>query len=197
MAKKDLCLSSDKVSLEGNAKETFADRLMHLVGNGSVRAAAKKWGLSYSTLNNYLTRGTIPALNVAQSIARIEGVSLEWLATGGDNKAAIVIQQPVTNAIHVAPAHLAGLFDMMDILSEEEANKVLRVFKKKGMDTLLDLTDEINLELISLPLQVKKIAVLLKSWPPEKLREISADLEGSEHGNSPVTMQDSNQKKAV
>lgn len=197
MEKKDLGLNGAKVSLLEHEKETFADRLLVLIGGGSVRAAAKKWGLSYSTVSNYLTRGTIPALNVAHSIAHIEGVSLEWLATGSNEQVKNVIQQPIRKATQAAPPHLAGLFDLMDILSEDEASQVLKVLKKKGVDTLLDLTEEINLELITLPLQVKKVAVMLKGWPPEKLREISADLEGNKHEDTPVTIQDNNQKKAV
>lgn len=63
-------------------KESIGERLRSLIGNRSVRAASLDWGLSFSTLNNYLTRGTEPSLNVAIKIAAIEGVTVEWLATG-------------------------------------------------------------------------------------------------------------------
>lgn len=68
------------ISEEG--KEKIADRLRVLIGKRSVRAAAQDWGLSFSTLNNYLTRGTEPSLNVVIKIANVERVSVEWIATG-------------------------------------------------------------------------------------------------------------------
>lgn len=67
-------------------KENIAARLRKLIGKRTVRAAANDWGLSFSTLNNYLTRGTEPSLNVAIKIADIEDVSVEWLATGVASK---------------------------------------------------------------------------------------------------------------
>ncbi|QPN37564.1 hypothetical protein I5080_22235 [Salmonella enterica] len=47
-------------------KDSFKERLHLLVGNRSLRAAAKAWDLPYSTLNNYFEKGTIPSLYVAQ-----------------------------------------------------------------------------------------------------------------------------------
>lgn len=63
-------------------KESLADRLRFLIGSRSTRAAAKSWRLSYSTLNNYLNRGTEPSLSIAAKIAELEGVSVDWLAYG-------------------------------------------------------------------------------------------------------------------
>ncbi|ROU09844.1 hypothetical protein EB837_23600 [Kluyvera ascorbata] len=63
-------------------KESIASRIRKLIGHRTVRAAAADWGLAFSTLNNYLTRGTEPSLNVAIKISHMEGVPLEWLATG-------------------------------------------------------------------------------------------------------------------
>lgn len=61
---------------------SLAERLRYLIGRRSTRAAAKAWQLSYSTLNNYITRGTEPSLSVAAKIAELEGVTIEWLAWG-------------------------------------------------------------------------------------------------------------------
>ncbi|MGL9772952.1 MAG: hypothetical protein ACR5LG_00725 [Sodalis sp. (in: enterobacteria)] len=57
-------------------------RLKQLTGNRSVRAAATEWGLSFSTLHNYLTRGTEPSFTVVQGIVYKKHVSLDWLAFG-------------------------------------------------------------------------------------------------------------------
>lgn len=181
--KKKVTLSCDqKVSFTPLGKETFRDRILLLIGDRSVRLAAKAWGLSYSTLNNYLTRDTVPALNVAQSIAQIEGVSLDWLATGHEsNEGRENIESPhMTNPL--IPEHLLGLIGMMEILTPEEANQVLRVFKKKGVDLLLELTDETSLELLLLPMTTKKLAITLKNYPESRIREIFSVDEMGEQG---------------
>ncbi|MGA6625042.1 helix-turn-helix domain-containing protein [Klebsiella sp. K792] len=69
-------------ALDDDEKESISVRIRQLIGTRTVRMAAREWGLSFSTLNNYLTRGTEPSLNVAIKIANVEGVSVEWLATG-------------------------------------------------------------------------------------------------------------------
>ncbi|HHW4010765.1 TPA: helix-turn-helix domain-containing protein [Citrobacter freundii] len=76
-----------EISFDVEGKESIAARLRKLIGNRTVRAAANDWGLAFSTLNNYLTRGTEPSLNVAMRIAEVENVSVEWLATGAVSEA--------------------------------------------------------------------------------------------------------------
>ncbi|WP_419792693.1 helix-turn-helix domain-containing protein [Serratia fonticola] len=98
MEKKELKENKQKVSFQEPGKETFKDRLKALIGERSVRDAAEAWGLSYSTLNNYLNRDTVPGLNVAQYIAQCEGVDLEWLATG-------------LGSVRAKPAHSAPVAD--------------------------------------------------------------------------------------
>ncbi|HAG1869169.1 TPA: XRE family transcriptional regulator, partial [Salmonella enterica] len=75
----------NEFAIHGSGKENLAIRLRLLIDkHKSARAAAKAWGLSFSTLNNYLNRGTEPAFNVMQAIAIRESVSLDWLAFGVD-----------------------------------------------------------------------------------------------------------------
>lgn len=181
MKKKEVLSLSQDVSFPNEVKETLRDRILMLVGDRSIRVAAKAWGLSYSTLNNYLTRNTIPALNVAQSIAEIEGVSLDWLATGYESNENKGSAQSSHMTAPPVPEYLSGLISMMEILTQEEANQVLRVFKKKGVDLLLELTDETNLELLSLPMTTKKLAVTLKNYPESRVREIFSVDEMGEH----------------
>ena len=43
---------ANEIAFDEGRKESFIKRLKSLVGNRSIRAAAKDWGLSFSTLNN-------------------------------------------------------------------------------------------------------------------------------------------------
>ena len=72
----------NKFAFGWEGKESFRERLEMLIGGRSIRSAAKAWGLPASTINNYLHKGTEPALKVVLSIAEAENVSLEWLALG-------------------------------------------------------------------------------------------------------------------
>lgn len=72
----------NKLAFDEARKESFTERLKSIIGSRSVRAAAKDWGLSFSTLNNYVTRGTEPSFVAMQAIAYAEGISLDWLAFG-------------------------------------------------------------------------------------------------------------------
>ncbi|EKK8372448.1 XRE family transcriptional regulator [Salmonella enterica] len=75
----------NEFAIHGCGKESLATRLRQLIDKyKSARAAARAWGLSFSTLNNYLNRGTEPAFSVMQTIAIKESVSLDWLAFGSN-----------------------------------------------------------------------------------------------------------------
>ncbi|MBJ3693618.1 hypothetical protein JGC73_25500, partial [Salmonella enterica subsp. enterica serovar Typhimurium] len=67
---------ANEFAFDEERKENFIKRLKALVGTRSVRAAAKDWGLSFSTLNNYLSRGTEPSFIAMQAIAAKEHVTL-------------------------------------------------------------------------------------------------------------------------
>lgn len=72
----------NEFAFDETRKESFRSRLKELIGSRSVRAAAKDWGLSFSTLNNYLTRGTEPSFVAMIAVASKEKVSLDWIAFG-------------------------------------------------------------------------------------------------------------------
>lgn len=171
----------DEFSFEGESKESLKDRLLKLIGDRPRRAAAQDWGIKYATLNNYLTsKGSVPRPNVARQIAEAEGVNVNWILYGDSesikeskNLGKIgIMQHSQESGRSSVPAHIQGLVDMLEILTSEEAEKVLRVLKKKGVDTLLEITDETNLELLSLPMTIKKLAVTLKNYPESRIREI-------------------------
>ncbi|MFL9593804.1 XRE family transcriptional regulator [Aeromonas schubertii] len=59
----------------------FAERLVALIGEGSISAFARKVGLSEALIRKYL-KGAEPGLAKANQIAMGANCSLEWLATG-------------------------------------------------------------------------------------------------------------------
>ncbi|CNK23306.1 MuA-transposase/repressor protein CI DNA-binding [Yersinia frederiksenii] len=68
------------------------------------------------------------------------------------------------------------------LMTEEERSSALQVVRRKGIDTLLAITDEENLCLISLSPQAKKTALLLAKLPVERVKEIFDLAEMGEQG---------------
>ncbi|WP_105640261.1 XRE family transcriptional regulator [Cronobacter dublinensis] len=62
--------------------ERFSERLKSIVPTGSGRDFAKKAGIGYSTVHNYLQAVSSPTLENLVLLAKAGGVSVEWLATG-------------------------------------------------------------------------------------------------------------------
>lgn len=64
----------------------FSERLKSIVPAGSGRDFAKRAGIGYSTVHNYLQGVSSPTLENLVSLARAGNVSVEWLATGEEFK---------------------------------------------------------------------------------------------------------------
>lgn len=62
--------------------EQFSERLKSIVPSGSGRDFAKRAGIGYSTVHNYLQAVSSPTLENLVLLAKAGGVSVEWLATG-------------------------------------------------------------------------------------------------------------------
>ncbi|MBU9818931.1 LexA family transcriptional regulator [Rahnella sp. BCC 1045] len=60
----------------------FSERLKSIVPSGSGRDFAKKAGIGYSTVHNYLQAVSSPTLDNLVLLAKAGNVSVEWLATG-------------------------------------------------------------------------------------------------------------------
>lgn len=65
--------------------EQFSERLKSIVPSGSGRDFAKKAGIGYSTVHNYLQAVSSPTLENLVLLAKAGGVSVEWLATGKES----------------------------------------------------------------------------------------------------------------
>ncbi|SPZ17237.1 Uncharacterised protein [Providencia rettgeri] len=119
--------NNEIVSFQDDPKETFKDRLKTLIGERSVRGAAKDWGLSVSTLNNYLNRGTEPTLSVLETISSVENVSIDWLVKG-IQMPKILIQQK-----HQKDESRKTWMMIYDSLSNDEANDIMKFIHRYGV----------------------------------------------------------------
>ncbi|WP_445157368.1 helix-turn-helix domain-containing protein [Halomonas sp. E14] len=68
-------------SSDSELEREFGARLRQAIGSRSVLSFAKECGISDSLVRKYLA-GSLPGLDKALTMARVAGVSLEWLATG-------------------------------------------------------------------------------------------------------------------
>ncbi|WP_337049395.1 helix-turn-helix domain-containing protein [Serratia fonticola] len=172
-----MSLKANEFAFHGEGKESFKERLQQLIGSRSVRAAAKDWELPTSTLNNYLHKGTEPALRVVLTIAEAEGVSLEWLATGL-NKDEIIPnkthdEQLVKNSTITPTDSDYHWFKVIwDSLEQHERSSLSRLLGRKGADVLTLLLEDHALSLLNLSGDAREAALLLNKLPESELREI-------------------------
>lgn len=68
-------------SLTLELERDFKDRLTKAIGDRSVLSFAKECGFSDSLVRKYLA-GTLPGLDKVVVMAKVAGVSVQWLATG-------------------------------------------------------------------------------------------------------------------
>ncbi|EMY7639161.1 helix-turn-helix domain-containing protein [Citrobacter freundii] len=73
--------------------EQFSERLKSIVPSGSGRDFAKKAGIGYSTVHNYLQAVSSPTLENLVLLAKAGNVSVEWLATGKESIKAVSSDQ--------------------------------------------------------------------------------------------------------
>lgn len=157
------------VSSEGELKETTADRLKKLIGNRSVRAAAKDWGLPYSTVSNYLTRQIEPSLDAAIRIAQAEQVDLIWLAKGsGEARTEIPTNEPLSS--------LEQAWRLIyESMGPEVISEFVKLIHRKGIEGILSLekgTNNASKAGSDLSPQVKQLFDLITSCNDEEVREI-------------------------
>lgn len=155
-----------EVSFQDKAKESplttksaFKERLKILIGNRSIRTAAKDWGLSFSTLNNYLTKDTDPALSTIQSIATQENVSLDWLVNGQAQEDGVLL----TNTENDSKSELSSIWHMLfNIMTTEQINQLIRIITTKGIDGILESNNGMNDYNLDQALDILKIRPTLQ-----------------------------------
>lgn len=185
-------MSEDKdseFSFELDAKESFKQRLRELIGPRSVRSVARSWGLSFSTLNNYLNRGTDPSLSAVKAIAKAEGVSIDWLASGENHNQSNSIEIKSIDELHINSPNDKLSYAWLMVLESIEPSEALGLIKlihRKGIERVISEQLEaasdsqlssLERELLKLPKEEKERLMALH----EAKKGAS---EGSEVGNT-------------
>lgn len=166
----------EKFALDTEGKESLKDRLSILIGNRSIRAAAKDWGLSVSTLNNYITKGTEPGFNVMTIIANKEQVSLDWIANGKE----LQPQQPQQPQQPDDDTTIQGINAVLRALDENERAQLYRLIARKGADFLVNLLNSDNQQLMGLTGEARELALLLSKMRPENVSALWKQAQCSE-----------------
>jgi len=187
--------NESKIAFHEERKESMAKQLRAIIKGRSIRAAAQSWDLSFSKLNNHLTRGTEPSLNVAIKIASVENVSVEWLATGKavDNK------QETSNLD--ADATRNAWLMVLNSLDNKDATALIRTIHRKGAEGLLSAAQErLDTEDYIDKLQIKptlKQAIKIALAGDESTdKEILSRLSLAGHGPSPSEVTEANQEQS-
>ena len=138
-------------------KEPVIKRIAELIRKHSSRsAAARAWGVNVNTLNSYFKNESPPPMpreNLLQRIAESEGVSLDWLKNGEGEEPKI----PNSGILR------DSLFDMLQFLTTEERQQLTTILARKGVETVLLLLDDKNLELMQLAPEHKERVLRLAS----------------------------------
>ncbi|OFC60918.1 helix-turn-helix domain-containing protein [Candidatus Erwinia dacicola] len=148
-----------KFAIRDNEKESIQERLKQLFRGRNLRTVAREWGLPYSTLNNYFTKGANPGLDVVERVCNIENVSIDWLVTG--KLATESTTQPAMHQNDDLKSAWNLAFEFMD---KREAETLLRILLSGGARGLIKLAEhEASLEEIFmlLPPYLKERAIEL------------------------------------
>ncbi|WP_411753105.1 hypothetical protein [Serratia sp. (in: enterobacteria)] len=155
-------------SFTGEVKEPVIHRLFQLVDRYPSRSqAARAWDMNVSTLQNYYKRKDIaptPRKAHLLKIAEQEGVSLEWLLTGkGKGPDAEHFKneknelqksetsEPQSKSYNRTSKTDEIILEMLSFLAPDEKKKIVEVFVRKGVETVLYLLDENSIKLLQLP----------------------------------------------
>lgn len=123
----------NEFAIQQPGKESIQDRLRQLFKGRTLRRVAQDWGLPYSTLNNYFTKGAKPGLDVVETICNVEQVSLEWLITGKGEQPSLIASEPEADRLRTA-WNVA-----YEYMNKTEADELLRILLSGGARRLIQL----------------------------------------------------------
>lgn len=165
---------ANEFAFDETRKESFRSRLKKLIGVRSVRGAAKDWGLSFSTLNNYLTRGTEPSFVAMIAVASKEKVSLDWIAFGTSNVKSESIECGVLNESQVIDP-LAMAWNMIfSSLNRHDIEALISLIHREGARGILSTTEapgNLDQLLLGLPKEEKERLLALHEAKKGALEE--------------------------
>jgi DNA-binding phage protein len=146
-------------AIQTGGKESIQDRLKELFAGRTLRKVAMDWGLPYSTLNNYFTKGAKPGLDVVESVCNIENISIEWLVAGKGEKRPS--ESPPSQTANSLRAAWLLAFEYMN---KSDVESLLRIILSGGARGLIRLAQhEADLEetFMLLPTELKERAIEL------------------------------------
>lgn len=154
------------------SKEPVVERITQLVRRYPSRsAAARAWGVNINTLKSYYRKDGLipqPRENLLARIADSEGVSLEWLKTGIGESPIEVIESP-KSTVQVDP-----LSQVLEFLTSEERLQLATILARKGVETVLYLLDEDNIELMR---QDPVVKAKMLGKPVDPTQEVSPNVQ--------------------
>lgn len=186
-----------KGSIQKDRKEPVIENIARLIDRYPSRsAAARAWGVNVNTLNSYFkNRETSPTPRRSQllKIAEVEGVTIDWLlhenTNNTNNNNNTMLPAPETSAM-VKPYTQETdsqeaeadrkLSALLAFLSSSEKNRLVEMLARKGVETALLILDEDMVKIAQARPTVKKAALMLNDLPDARVREILAEIEGTE-----------------
>ena len=136
------------------SRSGLAARLRILEGQYKSQAdALRAYGINKNTYKNWITEKSLPSLEAVAQIAKVAGVTLDWLAFGEGgtaaeqgpsfDRAALMVDHErigkITNSFNVLYEDLAGQYDEEDILPE--LNRVIAMY-----NLTIDTEDDAELD---------------------------------------------------
>ncbi|MEN3259880.1 transcriptional regulator [Sodalis endosymbiont of Spalangia cameroni] len=172
---------TEAFALDGGSKESFRERLKMLIGDRSIRAAARGWGLSFSTLNNYLNKGTEPSFTVIRNIAHKEQISLDWLAFGSSSETP---HNATTNSGNRGVAEengklVAAWLMVLDSLEVQEAETILKIIHRKGIEWVISACNKTEIIHKDVASHVEKALLALPVAEQERLMALHEAKKGA------------------
>ncbi|HIA8654834.1 TPA: hypothetical protein ACWSQO_002365 [Klebsiella pneumoniae] len=143
-------------------KEPVIERINELIQRYPSRsAAARAWGININTLKSYFRRGDsvpTPRENILVRIANNEGVGLDWLKAG----AGLTRESPKPPETPTIPNQEKDrLQEMLSFLTPDERQQLTALLARKGVELVLYLLDERNIELLQSDDDVKHRALAM------------------------------------
>lgn len=134
-------------------KERIMERIFKLAERYPSRnAAARAWRMNENTLKNYYRRQknqSIPRESLLRQIAEAEGVSFKWLMTGDNEPENNTTKTPLVSQLSF-DASDDQLLNMLSFLTAQERQQLTEILARKGVETILCLLNDINLQLMRL-----------------------------------------------
>lgn len=119
----------------------FKDRLVEAMAGESSRGFAAKCGLSDTVIRNYLSGKTYPSLDRLEMIAKASGKPAIWFISGVSSEDLSSITENKSTH-HSAEELHDKLLSILNLMSNNEIERAISVFKHKGLVGLMPLVIE-------------------------------------------------------